>query len=283
MEKYNGSKEYFDINWKERVEKKHNYFTKDIPLTQMQLAFSNHYTLFEKLFFKGSRGRSLEVGCGRGNLSLYFAHNGWQTSLLDQSESAISVAKDNFASLGFEGEFFTGDANSLQFDDETFDTTFSVGLLEHFKDVKPSIKEQLRVLKKGGIFIGYVVPERKVNIQTFAKPFNKGLSLLKKFVDRDVDSFKKNKNLLFRSDYNSKYYLNIMKNYDFNEIGHFGIFPVPSISYSEIYPFTPLPEKLEKFAVLMEKGLLSTRSIFTETPWKCSEFWGQAFVVWGRK
>lgn len=281
--KYEGSKEYFDIDWKNRKEKTHNYFTEGDPQTQMQLAFKNHYDLYERVFFKGKRGKCLEVGCGRGNLSLYFAYNKWEASLLDQSASAIEVAKENFNSLNLKGNFIVGDANALPFDDNTFTTTFSVGLLEHFQDVEPTIKEQFRVLEKGGIFIGYVVPERKLNIQTLAKPVNKALSLAKKFIDPGVDSFKKEKDLLFRSDFGSRHYLDIMKKYPFKATGSFGTFCVPSISYSEIYPFTPLPKKLEKTVVTIQKSMLHLRSRFMEHPWQCSEFLGQAFVVWGIK
>ncbi len=282
-EKFNGSKEYFDLNWQERKEKTHNYFTTSSPQTQLQLAFQNHYELFKKLFFKEKRGKSLEVGCGRGNLSLYFANDGWDAHLLDQSKSAINVAKENFNSLNLKGNFFVGDANSLPFESEMFDVVFSVGLLEHFEEVSQTIKEQARILKKDGIFIGYVVPERKLNVQTFFKPLNKTLSFLKKIIDPDVDKFKKDKNLLFRSDYNSKYYLEIMKKEPFKEIGTFGIFPIPLISYSDIYPFTPLPEFLEKSVVLGDKIFLQTRKLITQNPWSCSEIWGQAFVVWGIK
>jgi ubiquinone/menaquinone biosynthesis C-methylase UbiE len=281
--KYNGSKEYFDLNWQERKEKTHNYFTTKSPQTQMQFAFKNHYELFKKLFFKEKRGKSLEVGCGRGNLSLYFANDNWETFLLDQSQSAINVAKENFSSLKLKGNFFVGDANNLPFEDASFDIVFSVGLLEHFENVEKTIKEQTRILKTNGFFIGYVVPKRIFNVQTFFKPLNKTLSFFKKIIDPQVDKFKKSKDLLFRSDYNSKYYLDIMEKENFSKIGSFGIFPVPLISYSDIYPFTPLPKTLEKTVVFGNKFFLQTRKIITKNPWSCSELWGQAFVVWGIK
>lgn len=281
--KYDGSKEYFDVDWKERKEKLYTYFTPETPKTQMQLSFSNHYNLFEQLFFKGHRGKSLEVGCGRGNLSLYFAHNGWETNLLDNSSKALQVAEENFEFYGFEGNFVKGDANKLPFEDKTFDTTFSVGLFEHFRDAKKAVKEQFRVLRKNGIFIGYVVPSRKFNVQSLAKPLNIFLSMFKSIMDPDVDSFKKDKNLLYRNTLGSEHYMKIMSELPFSKTGRFGIFPIPSISYSEIYPFTPLPHVMESSVVAFQKTVLKTRGFFMKYPWKCTEFLGQAFVVWGIK
>ncbi|MFO7735496.1 MAG: class I SAM-dependent methyltransferase, partial [bacterium] len=269
--------------WKERKERLHTYFTPGTPKTQMQLSFSNHYNLFEQLFFKESRGKSLEVGCGRGNLSLYFAHNGWETTLLDNSSKTLRVAEENFKSCDFKGQFVKGDANRLPFEDKTFDTTFSVGLFEHFRDAEKAVREQFRVLKKNGVFIGYVVPSRKFNVQSLAKPLNVFLSMFKSFIDPGVDKFKKDKDLLYRNTLSSGHYMKIMSELPFSKKGSFGIFPVPSISYSEIYPFTPLPRIMESSVVALQKAVLGTRGIFMKHPWRCTEFWGQAFVVWGIK
>jgi len=74
-----------------------------------------------------------------------------------------------------------------------------------------------------------------------------------------------------------------MSELNFKSYGSFGIFPIPLISYSAIYPFTPLPKSLEKAVTCANRGYLAFRSIFLKNPWKCSELWGQAFVVYGEK
>ncbi len=278
-----GSKEYFDLSWSGRKEAKHNYFTLNEPKTQMQLAFSSHWDLFNRMLLKGKKGVCLETGCGRGNMSLYFADAGWDCHLLDISENALSVARDNFESLGMKGEFQFGDVHQLPYEKESFDCVFSIGLLEHFEDVEQIIEEQHRILKKEGIFIGYVVPERKMNVQTLVKPANILLSKFKKFFDPKVDIFKNDRELLYRSDFTSDHYMKIMKKLGWKESGSFGTFPIPSVSYSEIYPFTPLPEKLERTVVTLQNSFLNLRSRVMEYPWMCSEVWGQAFVVWGVK
>ncbi len=281
MEKDCGSKNYFDLNWEKRVEK-HPYFTNKTPQSQLQLAFKNHFELFDKLILNGKKGKCLEAGCGRGNMSLYFAANGYECSLLDISANVIDIAKENFSNLNLKGTFYQGDAQSLPFEENTFDVVFSIGLLEHFSDPEKVISEQLRILKKGGVFIGYVVPERFFNVQTFFIPLNFFLSFLKKLIIKKVDT-KNNKNELYRSNYGSDYYLKIMSELNFKSYGSFGIFPIPLISYSAIYPFTPLPKSLEKAVTCANRGYLAFRSIFLKNPWKCSELWGQAFVVYGEK
>lgn len=58
----------------------------------------------------------------------------------------------------FEGGAHThlGDAQNLPFADETFDIVYMNAVLEHVPDVAKAFKEVARVLKPGGIFIGYV-------------------------------------------------------------------------------------------------------------------------------
>ena len=58
----------------------------------------------------------------------------------------------------FEGGAHTvvGDAQNLPFGDETFDIVYMNAVLEHVPDASKAFKEVARVLKKGGIFIGYV-------------------------------------------------------------------------------------------------------------------------------
>ncbi len=58
----------------------------------------------------------------------------------------------------FEGGAHTvvADAENLPFDANTFDVAIMDAVLEHIPDVSKAIKEVARVLKPGGVFIGYV-------------------------------------------------------------------------------------------------------------------------------
>ena len=58
----------------------------------------------------------------------------------------------------FEGGAHTvvGDAENLPFEDNTFDVAIMDAVLEHIPDVGKAFSEVARVLKPGGLFIGYV-------------------------------------------------------------------------------------------------------------------------------
>ncbi|MCB0360140.1 MAG: class I SAM-dependent methyltransferase, partial [Bdellovibrionales bacterium] len=164
-----GSTKEFDTNWKTRRETHYNHWVRGEPQNQIQLAFRSHWEVFQEILgpLAEKKGRSLEVGCGRGSISGYFADDGWDTVLLDTSEAVLKIAESIFERAGLQAEFVVGDANALAFEDNSFDVTVSIGLLEHFENVRVPIAEQVRVLKPGGWFLGYIVPERPDNVQRY--------------------------------------------------------------------------------------------------------------------
>lgn len=58
----------------------------------------------------------------------------------------------------FEGGAHTvvGTAENLPFDNESFDIVLMTSVMEHVQDVGAAFKEISRVLKKGGVFVGYM-------------------------------------------------------------------------------------------------------------------------------
>jgi ubiquinone/menaquinone biosynthesis C-methylase UbiE len=104
---------------------------------------------------------TLEAGCGSASVSTYFALKGARTVMLDASASALKAAQANFDKYGLKGEFVNGNMEKLPFPDEKFDLVMSFGVLEHFEDMRPSIKEMARVLKPGGIFFAAVSPKKR--------------------------------------------------------------------------------------------------------------------------
>lgn len=105
-------------------------------------------------------GRSLEVGAGEAHLSAYLAKYGYETTALDYSEEAIELAKKNFSRQAITGKFIVGDAFNLPFEDSSFDLVFSTGLLEHYEDPSPIVREMVRVIKPGGLFFSDIVPDK---------------------------------------------------------------------------------------------------------------------------
>lgn len=105
-------------------------------------------------------GKILEVGAGSARLSCFLASNGYETTALDYSPSALNVARSNYNLHEVKGSFIIGDTFYLPLHDDSFDVVMSTGLLEHYKDPMPIIREMVRVLRSGGLFYSDVVPRK---------------------------------------------------------------------------------------------------------------------------
>lgn len=274
-----GSVNSFDNNWKLRPETLYNHWSEGNPKNQIQLAFSQHFDLFSTLINKSGRLKVLEVGCGRGSLSSHFASNGHECHLLDISETVINTAKTIFKKNNHDAHFYVGDANALEFEEDTFDVIVSIGLLEHFESLDEIINEQYRVLKKNGILINYVVPENLENVQ---KDFNWINDILKAQA-KNNDELVIEKDELYRSDSNSEKYIKKYKEAGFEDIFASGVYPLPMISSSIDFPFTLMDVDSEKVLVKHFEKILEKRKVSNNHPWLCDEEYGQAFIVTGKK
>lgn len=104
---------------------------------------------------KGLKGKKvLDLGCGMGEASVYFAKKGADVIATDVSPGALEVtqgvAKKHKASLKTQ----IVDADKLPFEDNSFDLVYAANLLHHV-DPKKTLKEAARVLKKGGFFASW--------------------------------------------------------------------------------------------------------------------------------
>lgn len=279
FEKKSGDMAAFSTSWKSRQETQNNYFVRGRPQNQIQLAFRQHWLFLKDVIGVPSKGKSLEVGCGRGSISSYFAENGYKVSLLDLSPDVIEVAKQIYKTNKHDSraEFVVGDALNMPFPDGTFDVVTSIGLLEHFADVKKLLSEQVRILKKGGYFTAYVVPQKKC-VNDFFAPIN---ALMKELIPTPAKASKKSK--LFRTTYDSAFYKKVLKALPVKNIQSSGVYPFPAISPSPDFPFTLMPPKYEKALTETYENLLAERAKGGKNPWACSEEWGPTFFLWARK
>lgn len=95
----------------------------------------------------------LEVGVGMGGDSIYLAGKGAKVTVVDFVQKALEKVKINAKKERAELQFILADARKMPFQKETFDVVFHQGFLEHFWDPLPLLREQHRVLKKGGILL----------------------------------------------------------------------------------------------------------------------------------
>lgn len=101
----------------------------------------------------------LEIGAGMGGDSIYLAKQGAKVTALDFTKEALLAIKKNATSEGVRVDTVQADARNLPFSEETFNIIFHQGFLEHFPKPKEILREQARVLKKGGYLV-VDVPQR---------------------------------------------------------------------------------------------------------------------------
>jgi ubiquinone/menaquinone biosynthesis C-methylase UbiE len=101
-----------------------------------------------------------EQGSGRGTTSLYLATRGARTTLVDLAPNALAQAAAGFAREGLSAPTtVTADVRATGLPDASFDVVTHIGLLEHFDDPLPVLREALRLLRPGGLCFFVVVPD----------------------------------------------------------------------------------------------------------------------------
>jgi ubiquinone/menaquinone biosynthesis C-methylase UbiE len=124
----------------------------------------------------------LEVGCGRGDFSIWLAGK-YPDSLVtgvDFSETAIATAHKRARDGASKAQFKVEDAEALSFADQSFDYVVSCECMEHVLRPDLMAREIHRVLRPGGQFI--LTTENYFNAMilqwlktwTFGTPFDSG-------------------------------------------------------------------------------------------------------------
>lgn len=96
----------------------------------------------------------LELGCGAGEASVYFAKQGGKVTATDISEKMLIVAQKLATKNNVSIETKKVSANELPFGDDEFDIVYAANLLHHV-DIGHTASEIKRVLKQGGIFCSW--------------------------------------------------------------------------------------------------------------------------------
>lgn len=99
--------------------------------------------------------RALELGCGTGFFLLNLMQGGVANtgSVTDLSPGMVKVALRNAEHLKLPVDGRVADAETIPYEDNTFDLVVGHAILHHIPDVELALREVLRVLKPGGRFV----------------------------------------------------------------------------------------------------------------------------------
>ncbi|MBK6545954.1 MAG: class I SAM-dependent methyltransferase [Saprospiraceae bacterium] len=135
-----GEKLYF--KGESEIEKYANQLTRRYELEPMILNFAE--------FEKHKEKKVLEVGVGLGADHQMFAQNGANLSGCDLTDRAIALTQRRLSLLGLNSNLTVADAENLPYENESFDTVYSWGVIHVTPDTQKAANEIYRVLKTGG-------------------------------------------------------------------------------------------------------------------------------------
>ncbi len=111
--------------------------------------------------FASARGRRvLEIGVGMGADCVRWAGAGAEVVGVDLTERAVSLTMQRLAEAGLRGDVRVADAESLPFEDGSFDVVWSWGVLHHTPRADQALVEAARVLKPNGRYAVMVYHRR---------------------------------------------------------------------------------------------------------------------------
>lgn len=92
----------------------------------------------------------LDLGCGAGENSIYFAKQGASCVALDCSPAMLDNVLQLADRYNVQVETVIGEASNLPFSNELFDIVYASNLLHHMNSPEECILEMYRVVKRGG-------------------------------------------------------------------------------------------------------------------------------------
>lgn len=203
----------FDTSWEKQK------YSKIKQLDSFPYEKGNRYpydllvTIVARSFFKvpkKERGkiRMLDLGCGTGNNAQFLAENGFDVYGIDCSGSAVEICKEKFSKMRLKGNFIAGDFLELPYKDDFFDLAIDRESLyaNKLSDIKKSIKQVYKKLKKGGLFVSFMYssnhPDKKFGKEVEPNTFS-NFSKESTFHERGVAHFAPlNEILRIYSDFN---------------------------------------------------------------------------------
>jgi ubiquinone/menaquinone biosynthesis C-methylase UbiE len=122
--------------------------------------YDRQMSFFDRVLFAGgrkwacaqARGDVLEIAVGSGR-NLPFYPDGISLTAIELSPEMLAIARARAERIGSEADLRLGDAERLDFEDESFDTVVCTLALCTIPDPARAVAEAKRVLRPGGRFV----------------------------------------------------------------------------------------------------------------------------------
>lgn len=133
----------------------HDEWAKGVDLNELLVresfesptAIENRYALEQLGDLRGKK--ILDMGCGAGESSVFFALKGAEVTACDISSEFLKVAQRLAAKNGVSIQTVQSDSAHMPYPDASFDYVFGNGVLHHV-ELLPTVAEISRLLKPGG-------------------------------------------------------------------------------------------------------------------------------------
>jgi ubiquinone/menaquinone biosynthesis C-methylase UbiE len=278
---HDGLKDAFAEKWRRLDARERKFYAPGRPATQKQWIFRQYWDFIERRLPPRPGGlRCLEVGAGRGTTSLYLTQAGHRCVLVDTSPEALAMASRNFESEGMKADFLQSAAEALGVRSASVDVVVTLGLLEHFEDVRPPLAEMARVLTPDGVLFSLNIPGKVVSANLVSRPYNLAMIQLRRLARlrttlerwRHGDYHREYRNRLSPDAYRAAALAA-----GFRQVTCVGVNPVPT--------FQPVPVSVDRALAGLYDGFLRVRrsALGYREPFVTTYGWGRDHFLVAKK
>lgn len=226
MKETQGSHQEWDAIWDKNMEggqKREVFcqFTRDTPKTIYEFWQKCYFEDLSELIKGKNYTQFLELGAGKGTTSMYLADAGYEDiTMVDLSDAGFKLATENCRREGVTPpKMMIADCENTALEAEAYDCIYNIGLLEHFEDPAPTLRETYRLLKPGGMVFMPIVPDQPFGHSIKARMKYHPVSIPKYYVKTLLGKNKKNKSQgMIRTAHQADFYLKICKEIGFDNL-----------------------------------------------------------------
>lgn len=233
-------------------------FTRESPSTIYQFWQRAYFEDFMEIIGDQADGKFLELGSGRGTTSLYLANAGIEDiTLLDLSEQALAQAVANFEYEKVPApKTVLANAEDTGLPSDSFDFIYNIGVLEHFEDPAPILRETLRLLRPGGRVFMPIVPQMPYYKSLICRALFNPLSIAKQIVKTIIGRKSKTNNSgMIRTENGKKEYGQISREVGFGNVKCISYNPYWKVNQDDGFIMNSLALPLYKFHYKVKKTI----------------------------